>query len=88
MFGDKLKQLISKKTDNKEKDNNKKIENLVFFIVLLIITIVIINIITKTTKFSIFLLFLFSLFCETKYFILSVNIYIPPFTFNLLLYQF
>ena len=50
MFGDKLKQLISKKTDNKEKDNNKKIENLVFFIVLLIITIVIINIIWNGNK--------------------------------------
>ncbi len=48
MFGDKLKELISKNKENDEnqnQDNKKKIENLVFFIVLLIITIVVINII-------------------------------------------
>ena len=40
MFKDKLKDMIGKK----EKGNNKrKIENLVFFVIVLIITIVIIN---------------------------------------------
>ena len=53
MFGDKLKQVISNKQDG-EKKNNRKIENLVFFVILLIITIVIINIVwngsEKTNK--------------------------------------
>ena len=51
MFGNKLKQLISKDTQEGENSNNKKkIENLIFFIVLLIITIVAINIIWNGNK--------------------------------------
>ena len=45
MFKDKLKGLI-----NPEKGNKKKIENLVFFVVILIVTIVIINIIWNGDK--------------------------------------
>ena len=45
MFKDKLKKLINKDAENEEGNDKKKIENLVFFVVLLIITIVIINII-------------------------------------------
>lgn len=52
MFGDKLKNILSNKSE--EGNNKRKIENLVFFIILLIITIVIINIIwngnEQTTK--------------------------------------
>lgn len=40
MFGDKLKKLLN---TNKEGNEGKKIENLVFFVIILIITIVIIN---------------------------------------------
>ena len=47
MFKDKLKGLI-----NPEKGNKKKIENLVFFVVILIVTIVIINIIWNGDKDS------------------------------------
>ena len=43
MFKDKLNKLVEK--DKEEGTNKKKIENLVFFIIILIITIVIINII-------------------------------------------
>ncbi len=50
MFGDKLKKLIPKNLEKGDKDNKKKIENLVFFIVLMIITIVIINIIWNGNK--------------------------------------
>ena len=51
MFGDKLKKLINKnKEEGQETSDNKKIENLVFFIVILIITIVIINIIWNGNK--------------------------------------
>lgn len=52
MFRDKLKQLINKDKGNDTTDGNdkKKIENLVFFIVLLIITIVAINIIWNGNK--------------------------------------
>ena len=47
MFKDKLKEMVSiKKYDG----NNKKIENLVFFIVILIVTIIIINIIWNGNK--------------------------------------
>lgn len=47
MFKDKLKEMVSiKKYDG----NNKKIENLVFFIVVLIITIIIINVIWNGNK--------------------------------------
>lgn len=67
MFGDKLKNLINKSDNKKEKDklledlagesgnkaNKKKIENLVFFIILAIITIVIINIIWNGKKTTI-----------------------------------
>ena len=42
MFKDKLKGLINPEDGNK--NNKKKIENLVFFVVILIVTIVIINI--------------------------------------------
>ncbi len=45
MFGDKLKELFSDKQNEGNKNNKKRVENLVFFIVLLIITIVIINVI-------------------------------------------
>lgn len=51
MFKDKLKQMISVEEGN-NKDNKKKIENLVFFVIILIITIVIINIIWKDDKDS------------------------------------
>ena len=50
MFRDKLKQLISKDKEATEGNDKKKIENLVFFIVLMIITIVIINIIWNGNK--------------------------------------
>ena len=54
MFGDKLKSLLSKnnKDGNNENVGNdkKKIENLVFFVILLIITIVIINYIWNGNK--------------------------------------
>lgn len=50
MFRDKLKQLISKDKEGVEGNDKKKIENLVFFIVLMIITIVIINIIWNGNK--------------------------------------
>ena len=45
MFGDKLNELFSDKQNEGNKNNKKRVENLVFFIVLLIITIVIINVI-------------------------------------------
>ena len=47
MFKDKLKKLIDKDEESGEGNDKKKIENLVFFVVLLIITIVIINIILE-----------------------------------------
>lgn len=50
MFRDKLKDLI--KTEGGNKTNKKKIENLIFFIVILIITIVAINIIWNDGKKS------------------------------------
>lgn len=50
MFKDKLANLIAKKGENKQGNNKKKIENLVFFIVVLIITIVAINIIWNGDK--------------------------------------
>ncbi len=50
MFKDKLKGLINPEDGNK--NNKKKIENLVFFVVILIITIVIINIIWNGDKNS------------------------------------
>ena len=48
MFKDKLKGLINLEDGNK--NNKKKIENLVFFVVILIVTIVIINIIWNGDK--------------------------------------
>ena len=50
MFKDKLKGLINPEEGNK--NNKKKIENLVFFVVILIVTIVIINIIWNGDKNS------------------------------------
>lgn len=50
MFRDKLKHLIKKDGKIAEENDKKKIENLVFFIVLLIITIVAINIIWNGNK--------------------------------------
>ena len=50
MFKDKLKSLIKPEEGNK--NNKKKIENLVFFVVILIVTIVIINIIWNGDKNS------------------------------------
>ena len=48
MFKDKLKGLINPEEGNK--NNKKKIENLVFFVIVLIITIVVINIIWNGDK--------------------------------------
>ena len=50
MFKDKLKSLVSKSED--EGNNKKKIENLVFLVIILIITIVIINYIWNGNKTS------------------------------------
>lgn len=50
MFKDKLKTMISK--DENEGNNKKKIENLVFLVIILIITIVIINYIWNANKSS------------------------------------
>ena len=45
MFRDKLKQLLNKNDEEQEGNDKSKIENLVFFVIILIITIVVINII-------------------------------------------
>lgn len=50
MFKDKLKAMIS--NNENEGDNKKKIENLVFFVIILIITIVIINYVWNGSKSS------------------------------------
>ena len=50
MFKDKLKSMISK--DEKQGNNKRKIENLVFLVIILIITIVIINYIWNGNKSS------------------------------------
>lgn len=50
MFRDKLKSLIPKNDDETQGNQKKKIENLVFFIVLTIITIVIINLVWNDNK--------------------------------------
>lgn len=50
MFRDKLKQLTKGNSEEGEGNDKKKIENLVFFVVLLIITIVIINLIWNGNK--------------------------------------
>ncbi|MCI8761040.1 MAG: hypothetical protein HFJ34_08065 [Clostridia bacterium] len=50
MFRDKLKQLTKGNLEKGEGNNKKKIENLVFFVVLLIVTIVIINLIWNGNK--------------------------------------
>ena len=51
MFGDKLKKLIIKTdSENGEGNSKKKIESLVFFVVILIITIVMINLIWNGNK--------------------------------------
>lgn len=52
MFKDKLKAMISKSGDEKQGNNKKKIENLVFLVIILIITIVIINYIWNGNKSS------------------------------------
>ena len=52
MFRDKLKELIGKKEEQQEGNDKKKIENLVFLIILSIITIVIINVIWNGNKQS------------------------------------
>lgn len=49
MFGNRLKSII-KQEENPEGNNKKKIENLVFFIVVLIITIAVINVIWNGNK--------------------------------------
>ena len=50
MFGDNLKKAFSKDKEEGNSDNKKKIENLVFFIIVLIITIVMINLIWNGNK--------------------------------------
>lgn len=50
MFRDKLKNIISKEGEETEGNDKKKIENLVFFVIILIITIVIINVIWNGNK--------------------------------------
>lgn len=50
MFKDKLKKLIGNHTGETKGKDNKKIENLVFFVILLIITVVIINFIWNGKK--------------------------------------
>ena len=50
MFGDKLKKIIKSNSENGEGDNKKKIESLVFFVIILIITIVMINLIWNGNK--------------------------------------
>lgn len=50
MFSDQLKKLAKNKNEEGEGNDKRKIENLVFFVVLLIITIVIINLIWNGNK--------------------------------------
>lgn len=50
MFSDQLKKLAKNKSEEGEGNDKRKIENLVFFVVLLIITIVIINLIWNGNK--------------------------------------
>ena len=50
MFRDKLKGLIKKDNNEGEGNDKRKIENIVFFIVLLVVTIVIINTIWNVNK--------------------------------------
>ena len=50
MFGDKLKKIIKNDSENGEGNNKKKIESLVFFVIILIITIVMINLIWNGNK--------------------------------------
>lgn len=52
MFKDKLKAMISKSEGENQRNNKKKIENLVFLVIVLIITIVIINYIWNGNKSS------------------------------------
>ena len=52
MFKDKLKGLINPEDGNGNKNNKKKIENLIFFVVILMITIVMVNIIWNGDKNS------------------------------------
>ena len=52
MFRDKLKNIINKKEEQEEVNYKKKVENLVFLIILSIITIVIINVIWNGNKQS------------------------------------
>lgn len=50
MFTDKLKEFLQNKGEEQEGTNKKKIENLVFFVVILVVTIVIINLIWNGNK--------------------------------------
>lgn len=50
MFGDKLKKIFEKDSDEQEGNDKRKIENIIFFIIVLIITIVVINMIWNGNK--------------------------------------
>lgn len=50
MFGDKLKKVFKKDSEEQEGNDKRKIENIIFFIIVLVITIVIINIIWNGNK--------------------------------------
>ena len=50
MFKDKIKSLIDKEQDEGQEKNKKKIENLIFFAIVLIITVIAINIIWSDKK--------------------------------------
>lgn len=50
MFGNQLKKIFSEDTLEKNGNDKRKIENMVFFVVLLIVTIVVINIVWKGNK--------------------------------------
>lgn len=52
MFKDKLKEIISKSQNENQGNNKKKIENMVFLVIVLIITIVVINYIWNGSKSS------------------------------------
>ena len=52
MFKNKLKEIIDNKAEGIDSNNKKKIENLVFFVIILIITIVMINYVWNGNKGS------------------------------------
>lgn len=52
MFKNKLKEMIDNKAEGTDSNNKKKIENLVFFVIILIITIVMINYVWNGNKGS------------------------------------